>query len=429
MKKTLFSFFALLALIACENEVFETDVVLQPQAVVADSFYVSYETALQYAARVLDEGDSTAVTRASVRSVADHYEYVANKATRSAGEAEVRFHVINYEDNQGYALVSADSRTTPVYAYSTTGNINIDDAVENTGFGDFMDAATDYYIAELETTETPASTITPVLPTPEPTNPILLLPIVEIDGVKYYYEGKESYIQNAGGVLVDVSWGQGWPYNYYCGSNEDAGLLNGYCNVAGCAPVAAAQIMSYFQYPESFGGYLFDWNVILTSSCYKNERYSYNATYSAGALATAQLIRQIGIAANTSYGVTSSTDVNDVDDMFRDFGYTCTGPVNFNAGKVISSLERSCPVYARGRLSGSSFGHAWVIDAYKRWVTYDTYYNYYEPYNIHHTSTVYGDIYYHCNWGYCESSGTWCLDVFDGYSNDRKIIYDITPEI
>ena len=98
MKKTLFSFFALLALIACENEVFETDVVLQPQAVVADSFYVSYETALQYAARVLDEGDSKAVTRASVRSVADHYEYVANKATRSAGEAEVRFHVINYED-------------------------------------------------------------------------------------------------------------------------------------------------------------------------------------------------------------------------------------------------------------------------------------------------------------------------------------------
>ena len=61
MKKTLFSYFALLALIACENEVFETDVVLQPQAVVADSFYVSYETALQYAARVMHVEGSLAV--------------------------------------------------------------------------------------------------------------------------------------------------------------------------------------------------------------------------------------------------------------------------------------------------------------------------------------------------------------------------------
>lgn len=426
MKKTLFSYFALLALIACENEVFETDVVLQPQAVVADSFYVSYETALQYAARVLDEGDSTAVTRASVRSVADHYEYVANKATRSAGEAEVRFHVINYEDNQGYALVSADSRTTPVYAYSTTGNINIDDAVENTGFGDFMDAATDYYIAELETEETPASIITPVLPTPSPTNPILLLPIVEIDGVRYYYEGKESYIQNAGGVLVDVSWGQEWPYNYYCGSNTAAYYM-GYRNAVGCAAVAAGQIMSYFRYPESCGSYSFDWNVILSSLCYSNEAYSSEETCSAGALATARLLKQIGESAQTSYGLESGTLVSRVDDIFIDFGYLFTGMTDYNLSSVISSLNSSRPVFMCGQ---SEFGgHAWVVDAYKRWMTYHTYYNYYEPYNIHHTYTEYGDVYLHCNWGWCGAYDTWCLNVFREYNSSKKIIYDIRPNL
>ncbi len=426
MKKTLFSYFALLALIACENEVFETDVVLQPQAVVADSFYVSYETALQYAARVLDEGDSTAVTRASVRSVADHYEYVANKATRSAGEAEVRFHVINYEDNQGYALVSADSRTTPVYAYSTTGNINIDDAVENTGFGDFMDAATDYYIAELETAETPASTITPVLPTPVDT--IFELPIEVIDGVIYFVKSEEYSETNPKGILIETEWKQNWPYNYYCGERNNSSSY-GYRNPAGCGPIAASQVMSYYMYPSSYGECVFEWNKILAS-------YRYNDVYpniSDNAKAAAYFINKVGVAANALYSVDSSVTNSDISSLLRKMGYLFSGLSSYSITNVISSLDNSYPIIVSG-LNSNSEGHMWVVDAYRRFLLKKIYYYESVPHNIYKVKTIQMSMYTHCNWGYGNdknSNTCWCLNVFDSpygaFNVDVKMFYNIRP--
>lgn len=152
MKKYFLYLMCALAITACTNDEL-TELVFHEECnvVVTDSFYVPYETALKHALEAIDNGN-TATTRSASpeRRVASHYEYVVNKMTRSANDGvEVRFHVINFEDNQGFALVSADCRTTPVYAYSETGNIDIDDAIENSGFGDFMAAAEEFYMNEI----------------------------------------------------------------------------------------------------------------------------------------------------------------------------------------------------------------------------------------------------------------------------------------
>lgn len=89
----------------------------------------------------------------------------------------------------------------------------------------------------------------------------------------------------------------------------------------------------------------------------------------------------------------------------------------------------------------SEFGHSWVIDAYKqRKVTY-IYYHMQEPYDVYKTIVTYGDIYYHCNWGFINNDNSdycltgnlngWYLDVFgvDGneFSTLRQMIYNIRP--
>ncbi len=430
MKKYFLYLMCALAITACTNDEL-TELVLHEECnvVVTDSFYVPYETALKHALEAIDNGN-TATTRSASpeRRVASHYEYVANKMTRSANDGvEVRFHVINFEDNQGFALVSADSRTTPVYAYSETGNIDIDDAIENSGFGDFMAAAEEFYMNEIifPTLPDTIDTGTPTPITPVPENPILHLPVVEVDGVTYYLSASDVLCTNPGGILVDVQWNQVWPYNYYCERNENADYECGYRDAAGCGPVAAGQIMSYFRYPETYNGVVFDWNLIL-SFPYYYEPYSFYERCSEEAKATSKLLKEIGVCAETQYGVESGMPLDKTDDMFRNFGYLCDGPSNFTSERVKSSLDLYGPVYMVG---GNSEGyHAWVIDAYRQTKTISIYYHSYEPYSVAFTTTSMDNVYYHCNWGWGPNGGnTWFLDVFDGYSNNKTIIYNIRP--
>lgn len=443
MKRKLIYFFSVLAIIACTNEDlpdFTTHEEYNKNAI--DSFYVPYETALQHALKVLNHDSAATRALGTERKVSNHYEYVANKATRSngGGDTEVRFHVINFEDNQGFALVSADSRTTPVYAYSETGNLDMDDAIENSGFDVFMVAAEEYYMNEiiLPTLPDTIDTGTPTPITPVPGNPILQLPIVEFNGVYYYLGGDDVVCTNPGGILLGVEWHQDWPYNYYCGRNDSTNMYAGYLNRAGCGPIAAAQIMSYFKYPASFDGYTFDWEKM-------SQRYfpnDFSPRISESAKSVAHLVNLIGIESKAIYGVSTSTYIADMDDMFRNFGYSCTGPVDYNVSKVMESLDNSSPVYFRGQNnSNSSSGHAWVIDAYRQSKSTRIYYHMQEPYNIYTTTITYGDVYYHCNWGWINEDNSaysltgnhngWYLDVFSvngsNYSSHRQMIYNIAP--
>ena len=441
MKKYFLYLLGALATIACTNdEISELSSPEECKSLVVDSFYVPYETALKYALEAIDNGSTTMTRVASPeRRVASHYEYVANKMTRSASDdVEARFHVINFEDNKGFALVSADSRTTPVYAYSETGNIDIDNAIENSGFGDFMEAAEEYYIMETSLGDSIGGQLLPKDPTlpitPVPTNPIQMLPIVELDGVNYYLGGSDVSCTNPGGVLLGVEWHQVWPYNYYCGLNPDQGRYEGERNSAGCGPIAAAQIMSYFKYPLSFGGYTFDWNGIV-SSPYFLEVYP---QISNSAKSAARLINLIGIEANAVYGRSTDVSIGDMYGMFRTFGYSCSTPSGHNPSNIKESLDNNSLV-CFGGINNTRDGHLWVIDSYKQTQIINIYYHMQEPYDVYRTTVTYGNIYYHCNWGWVNNENTtfgasdncngWYLDVFRGFCNDKVMIYNIRPNI
>lgn len=81
------------------------------------------------------------------------------------------------------------------------------------------------------------------------------------------------------GPLLKTTWHQGAPFNDLCDGHS-----------AGCAPVAMAQLMYYYQYPQtlSYNGYTFSWNTIP-----EEDNPSSNQ---------AKLLKLVGIALSTNYG-------------------------------------------------------------------------------------------------------------------------------
>lgn len=128
----------------------------------------TYDEALKIAKDAVGMLDGSYITRAASvnRQVADYREFSMTPVTRSSGtdSIDVRFYVINFKDNKGFALISADSRTTALYACSDRGNLDIEDAISNTGFGDFMADAVEYYKEEVRN-YTPKR-ILPIVPSP-----------------------------------------------------------------------------------------------------------------------------------------------------------------------------------------------------------------------------------------------------------------------
>lgn len=306
MKRFYFLLLVAIALVACEKEnelvVKSTDL----QEIVAQN-KVSLKQALLYAENSINGINPT--TRGAERKVKSTEIYVAKPATRSAEDIEVSFYLINYEDNQGFAMVSTDSRATPVYAYSDEGRLTAEDFETNPFLEIFIEGSIENYEYEV------ANSIYDPIEWPDSTNrDILRLPIVEYNGGLYYEDLRmEEVIKPA---LLTTYWDQYPPYGGFCPNR-----------VGGCGPVAAAQIMAYHKYPAQFEISLYNWNLMTATSTLNS--------WDAGVDYVAQLILDIGIDAKADYRIENNpednrthTQIAKIKDTFRNFGYNCGNPAS-----------------------------------------------------------------------------------------------------
>lgn len=455
--------------VSCEKQ-FEEVVEMQPEnhaaADAVTSYEVSYEDALAKA-DALFAGIDGATTRAGNRRVKNHELFRSgNRFTRTASDdAEAKFHIINYEDNAGFAMIAADKRATDIYAYSDTGNLCVDDAMDNSGFGVFLEGAIDLYGKEIDRPLIPADTTElggggGFIDLPgDKYGDIPYLGIEEIDGITYRVRLEMNKSISKKEPLVPVKWNQRHPYNYYCPScswtPDKEYFYKGKC-AAGCGPVAAAQIMAYHKYPEKYATYLPDWNnqtLIYTEYTFDWDNMLQNFDMwddnpDEDALMVARLIREIGRVAKADYGKETGVTLANMKKMFPKFGYNITG-ADYDVDKVKISLYNNRPVYARGQTK-SGDGHAWVIDGYDHLATRKTYYYNYAPYNVCNIKDSDNRIYVHCNWGWggdgenknsdYSDKGYFLNDAFvvtvnDGekdtdysFTTKNKIIYNIYPK-
>lgn len=403
--KFFFLLSATMFLFGCSDEQDTNDVVSVDKQYITKEAKAT-EQAIDFLNGLLPQTRSVGMSE--VGSVYPWLKNASGNVTRSAGEDnDTLFFVVNFTNNHGYAIVSADEDTgNEVYAYVENGSYVPGDSIDNPGLKDFIEDMIKY------------ADWTDIEPYSEPLQPI--------------YNFEPWTIDTLFTPLLTTKWGQGAPFNTYCYSPS------GELSVAGCVAIALGQIFTVHQYPSSYAGHTYSWSDMLTGIV---------PTNSAGQESAARLINDIGVLVDMQYSPSGSGAYTDsVHNCLDAFGYQSYEYYSgYDFGLCANSVNLGCPVYMSGaRWDNSSWsykGHAWVIDGIlvrhqlevqigNEWV----------PYDVHR--------YVHCNWGWNGSGNGYFLSgVFDvrnrelmdnlqnptsyydvdrNYAYYRKMIYNIS---
>ncbi len=349
---------------------------------------------------LLDDINEIKSTKADEeRIVSDSYTiYDTNDSTRATEYKKAMMHVFNFQDDKGFALMSASEESPSLYAFVGKGHLNQGDIIQNPGLGIFLE----YLRLTIDGKE------------PEEPN------------IPYYGEYKvygnwENIFYNKDGYCK-VEWSQDYPHNALCPVKD-----NQHC-LTGCTATAMAQFMSIFKHPSSHNGYSFNWDEM---TAYTKAR----ACSPDGRNQIARLMEQLGTKKNLNvrYGLEgSSAKIEDVPRTFNNFGYSNKGKViDYNTKRVVEELQNGHSVLACGMsfkkdhkilgftiYSTYSGGHTWICHGLleRRRVIY-TYKN-----NECINTTMESQWYPLCNWGWNGSdNGFFLSGVFDSnapYSPD-----------
>ena len=198
-----------------------------------------------------------------------------NEATTSRKKAKKNrnFYVVNDEANERYVIVSADKRHNGILGYSDNGTFDVDNVAEG------------------------------------------LLEMLEWYDYKYnnYFsrEGtpNDSSIKKSAKKIdffIRSEWNQKYPYNIKCPEKE------GKKCPAGCVAVAMAQVMKYYEYPQTFS-----WNLMFDKYDENNKPTNEQMN------SVAELVYGCGKSVNMLYDTISSTAnaYNIAHALINNFGY------------------------------------------------------------------------------------------------------------
>lgn len=394
MKKLHFCIVSLLAAlcVACGTEKFPADL---EQEVKHSPHFISQEKALENLRNF--EATMPIATRSLNRTIKTCKPYSPDMTPATRNE-DPAFYVVNYDNDEGFAILAATDLLPEVLADTESGSLYPEGIVDNPGMMIFLDQLVQY---------------TSLLP------PDIFVPIDTIDfGDQPHTVYSEWRIGVDRGPYCPMPWHQESPYNLLCPSVY--GKAHGY---AGCAPVAFGLVMTYHKYPMHYINpitqtieYTFNWNEM------KND------TYMTCSESTQYLLEILGRMQNLDATYTSNwTGVNLIDTAkleahfahtMSNFRYERPQSCAYDSLIVENQLRQGLPVIASGEPNKSTWdnqnGHFWVIDGFRQYdrdkkvvINTDT--------GVLILSSVTQSLkYIHCNWGWGnDANGYFYNGVFD----------------
>lgn len=389
--KILILFAVIIQMAACSNQ--ES---VEPESIMPTEMTVgnirSYEEALKIAQAsisILDGSKSSTRGLSNSRKIDMSDKSVVRLDSKTRTNLNVNdtlMYVFNFENNEGFVLVSASKYTEGILAITEKGHFVPDVKSENEGFNLFIDLAKRYIISkgkrEVDTTETQYYD-------------------------EYYYQ--HSYT----GPYISVKWGLTHPEGEFC--------PNGIC---GCTITALAQLMSYYEYPQSMAltypdadqsFQSFSWSSMkshatqhVLSDCPPNSEETHKSI--------ARLCRQLGYVSYSNYddpGQTS-TSIYNARDCLEYYEYKECKWCDYSITDINNKLSNGYPLLISGWLI-SGPGHTWILDgldALQYWV-YSYQVNPNGPDTLLFTNGPYSTTLYHFNWGwYGENDGYFEGNVF-----------------
>ena len=353
MKKYFLILSVVAGLIACSSDGLRENVVQESTPLTQQldpnrrSFAEAVEIA-QNSIKMLDEDKALTRGNAPVRklNLKNGVKAFCKEGTRSYSPAfgnDTLLYVFNFENDEGFALVSTSKRTQGLLAIVEQGYCDPDTPSEIDGFEQFIEMAKEYVRRNSEQKEP--------LPLRIPDGPI----VETKDSITYSFSQVGPYIT--------VKWGQMCPEGEFCSNG-----------IAGCTNAAMAQIISYFNYPTS---------ISLTydgSNANQSLNWSDMKAHSTGhALSTCstpsthimigKLLRELGERNHSQYDATGTGTNSQLyaAQTFSNLGYTCASWSDFNGLCVRTDLNNNRLILIRG--TATAGGHAWALDGYKTRVT------------------------------------------------------------
>lgn len=322
----------------------------------------SYEEALEIARQSIDIIDGPEATRADRIRTIRNGRCVTRQATRSDGvsKTDTLVYVFNFSGNAGFSIIAANRAVSPLLVVTEQGNYDYGQPTGIEGFDNYMNSM----IAEL--------------------SDISKLPILDFPRE---YSKKEILKDDKIGPLCTTKWNQDGVFGAYCS--------NGVC---GCTSIAAAQIMAYWEYPDTITTTYTDKNRQISSqkdhygnfpdtdnqnalhigetfaipwSAIKNHNINCSsATCEQNHWIISALLRQIGELNDSVYYTHLTDESKNVTSTSRNsesalckLGYIrSTIYLNFNWDKIRSELNDLRPMIIDS--SSGSGGHTWVLDGY-----------------------------------------------------------------
>lgn len=314
-------------------------------------------------------------------------DYIVKQGSRS--EADTVLSVVNFADNQGFVILTDKKDSPDIIAVSDKGNIDINN-IDNPSLKLFVDNAAEALAGK------------PV----KPNDTIIENPM---DLRMYEDVITRDTIYNIE-PMISVMWGQGSPYNRFCP------IIGNFRTYTGCGPIAVAQVMTHYRYPNSFVWDLdgttttipLDWTMInkhVTSGVgvLPGECNDDTATHNV----IGKLVRKIGQVMGVNYTADgTSTYLTEIRRTLSHYGYNATYiPTKPNPEKINFDGSSIWILGGNSNQAGRDSGHAFIVDG-RKYIRYHQEGHIIDPniippqvIEIVNVSTTYFD-YIHINWGW-----------------------------
>ncbi|MGD9992252.1 MAG: C10 family peptidase [Salinivirgaceae bacterium] len=310
------------------------------------------------------------------------------------------FYVVNYNEG-GFLLISADLRTSPIIGFSETGSFNVDEENKPDGLKFWIKDAKKQ-IFEIQKSDIKASAkekIAWTLVKESLINEVSSLKNLPIDEC---YDHTE--VITKGPLCTSTPWNQSsgfWNELPYI-------VCNGYSRhaYAGCVPIAMAQIMDYYEYPNSWNWTNIPTYATTTSSFIADLHEAINDMYSGypdyrcdGTYMYSYMVAPI---------------------LKNTFGYNYASHGDYNYNTVKSNLFYNKPVLLSGT-DPDDGGHMWLCDGYK---TVGYYWD---------DCTGIEYLYFYMKWGWVNTDfdGWYGFGTFNpsgyNFSQNKEMVYNIHP--
>ncbi len=299
----------------------------------------SYEEALALAEESIGYVDRGVTRTTSPRRIVGKGQCVTAPSKTRSGQTDTLMYIFNFADNAGFSAIAANRAVQPVLAVTESGNYTYG---EPTGVENF-----DFYMEELSNVLSDFSII-PGGPY-DPVNPIL-------PDVKYKTITGPVIYQ---APILEVEWGQ---------NGAMGALFSNYC--CGCVTTAVAQILTYYEFPES-----------ITTTYPDNIAYSGQTidldwdamklypetTTSSVEMQLSALCREIGYNVGAfPDGSATAAYSSLVKPFLESLDYTLNGHTDLDIIALRDELSTGHPVYMDGDRYNDEgdrvAGHAWVAD-------------------------------------------------------------------